>query len=376
MAYNYEWPYTDPEQYNDDWLLTKMKQLAAEWEQMKVKFTTLEEYVKNYFANLNLQDEVNKKIDAMIADGRMSELLRGVSGPLAASGSVCIVVAGREYNHSMTSSDSRLPLSLASNLGYSEVIDLLHDDSGLTAPGSLSYENIIRQYVARNPSKRINSILVFLNSADPASPYFTNAIVSLSSVASSLNCVGFIFPPTVHNHTLTAAERDSYYFHDMTFLPNSVVFGNFYCIIPDLPFYCTVDEWLNDTYRTLTPSGCDVWKSMILSCLGVTVNNKARARFVEHNLSDGGTLAVKIIPLGYRTYILNMEIRTRSTDIRFNFNIPFGSGAVPCYSLSPGASGGQFEMQVNNPGIMRFTCSHLSSRDDLSVFGGNLIVGI
>lgn len=376
MAYNYEWPYTDPEKYNDDWLLKKMKQLAAEWEQMKVKFTTLEEYVKNYFANLNLQDEVNKKIDAMIADGTMSALLRGVSGPLAASGSVCIVVAGREYNNSMTSSNSRLPLSLASNLGYSEVINLSNNDSGLTAPGSLSYENIIRQYAARNPSKRINSILVFLNSADPASPYFNSAMDSLSSVAASLNCVGFVFPPTVHNHTLTRAERDSYYFHDMTFLPNSAVFGNLYCIIPDIPFYSTVDEWLNDGPRTLTPSGCDVWTSMILSCLGVTVNNKARVRFVEHNLSDGGTIAARIIPLGYRTYILNMEIRTRSTDITFNFNIPFDGGAVPCYCLSPGASGGQMEMQGYNPGVMRFSCTHLSPIDGLSVFGGNLIVGI
>lgn len=86
MAYNYEWPYTDPEQYNDDWLLTKMKQLAAEWEQMKVKFTTLEEYVKNYFANLNLQDEVNKKIDAMIADGSFNTLLQTAAYPYIVSG--------------------------------------------------------------------------------------------------------------------------------------------------------------------------------------------------------------------------------------------------------------------------------------------------
>ena len=27
MAYNYEYPYTDPNRYNDDWLLNKMKEL-------------------------------------------------------------------------------------------------------------------------------------------------------------------------------------------------------------------------------------------------------------------------------------------------------------------------------------------------------------
>lgn len=29
MAFNYEFPYTDPNLYNDDWLLKKMKELAA-----------------------------------------------------------------------------------------------------------------------------------------------------------------------------------------------------------------------------------------------------------------------------------------------------------------------------------------------------------
>ena len=29
MAFNYEYPYTDPNIYNDDWLLKKMKELLA-----------------------------------------------------------------------------------------------------------------------------------------------------------------------------------------------------------------------------------------------------------------------------------------------------------------------------------------------------------
>ena len=31
MAYNYEYPYTDPNRYNSDWLLNKVKELAEEW---------------------------------------------------------------------------------------------------------------------------------------------------------------------------------------------------------------------------------------------------------------------------------------------------------------------------------------------------------
>lgn len=34
MAFNYEFPYTDPNLYNDDWLLKKMKELAADIEEI------------------------------------------------------------------------------------------------------------------------------------------------------------------------------------------------------------------------------------------------------------------------------------------------------------------------------------------------------
>lgn len=34
MAYNYEFPYTDPNFYNDDWLLKHMKQLIADIDQL------------------------------------------------------------------------------------------------------------------------------------------------------------------------------------------------------------------------------------------------------------------------------------------------------------------------------------------------------
>lgn len=35
MAFNYEFPYVDPNLYNDDWLLHKMKELLAEMQNME-----------------------------------------------------------------------------------------------------------------------------------------------------------------------------------------------------------------------------------------------------------------------------------------------------------------------------------------------------
>ncbi len=36
MAFNYEFPYTDPNLYNDDWLLKRMKELLAQMGDMEV----------------------------------------------------------------------------------------------------------------------------------------------------------------------------------------------------------------------------------------------------------------------------------------------------------------------------------------------------
>lgn len=55
MAYNYEWPYTDPNRYNDDWLLTKMKELLHELEEIKdwqKEFSDLYEELNNYYKQL------------------------------------------------------------------------------------------------------------------------------------------------------------------------------------------------------------------------------------------------------------------------------------------------------------------------------------
>ena len=45
MAFNYEFPYTDPNLYNDDWLLKKMKELLSFMENIDAR---LDEYEQGY----------------------------------------------------------------------------------------------------------------------------------------------------------------------------------------------------------------------------------------------------------------------------------------------------------------------------------------
>lgn len=82
MAYNYEWPYVDADQYNNDWLINKVKELASEWAQVEQDwkteqeaFESLKSFITNYFENLDVQEEINNKLNKMIEDGTMKEII-------------------------------------------------------------------------------------------------------------------------------------------------------------------------------------------------------------------------------------------------------------------------------------------------------------
>lgn len=122
MAFNYEYPYTDPKQYNDDWLLNKMKELikdwgefhdniSMEWDETKNEWTLtksawndLKEFVETFFENLDVQDEVNTKLNGLVADGTMSNLLapfiQGQSAPIVVATTAAMTDQSKLYVHS------------------------------------------------------------------------------------------------------------------------------------------------------------------------------------------------------------------------------------------------------------------------------------
>lgn len=67
MAYNYEYPYTDPNRYNADWLLNKMKELEGRLDgilEESLKLT--KEYVDNRLAEYQAQiAQIRKDIQAV-----------------------------------------------------------------------------------------------------------------------------------------------------------------------------------------------------------------------------------------------------------------------------------------------------------------------
>ena len=49
-------------------------------EELYDAFTTLKDYVDDYFENLDVQDEINKKLDEMTENGELTNLIKNYTG--------------------------------------------------------------------------------------------------------------------------------------------------------------------------------------------------------------------------------------------------------------------------------------------------------
>ena len=71
----FEYPYTDMHELNLDWFLAKFKELVETWNNVESDWNDLHDYVQHYFENLNVQTEINNKINAMILDGTFADIV-------------------------------------------------------------------------------------------------------------------------------------------------------------------------------------------------------------------------------------------------------------------------------------------------------------
>lgn len=91
MGFFDKYPYTDFHELNLDWFLSQFKSLVTdwddfktyienEWDNVKTDWETLYNYVHDYFDNLDVQTEIDNKLNQMALDGTMADIIRQVYG--------------------------------------------------------------------------------------------------------------------------------------------------------------------------------------------------------------------------------------------------------------------------------------------------------
>lgn len=68
-------PYTDFHELNLDWIIKIVKECKTLSGETAVGLKELKEYVNQYFDDLNVQQQINNKLDAMAADGSLAEII-------------------------------------------------------------------------------------------------------------------------------------------------------------------------------------------------------------------------------------------------------------------------------------------------------------
>ena len=82
-------PYTNFHELNQDWFLNEFNKVLADWVAMNKRFSDLNaafndlsNYVHDYFNNLDVQEEIDNKLDSMARDGSLYDIIRKYTDPI------------------------------------------------------------------------------------------------------------------------------------------------------------------------------------------------------------------------------------------------------------------------------------------------------
>lgn len=148
------YPYTDFHELNLDWVLETIKQLVADWEEYHTTMTgewndmqedwhdteeawiSLKNYVENYFNNLDVQEEVNNKLNQMALDGTLDLLLLPYFNTYKTEINQIINQQNGQIEVLEGRMDAFASLAEGSTTGDAELMDIRVGANGITYPSA------------------------------------------------------------------------------------------------------------------------------------------------------------------------------------------------------------------------------------------------
>ena len=181
-------PYSNFHDMNLDWIINQWLEMKKSFTTYEQAFKDLKEFVDGYFNNLDVQKEINKKLDSMASDGTLSNLI----APFINNNSLPIMVDSIEK---MINNEKIYVLSTNghiyyyngtafydSGLVYGEYPTGTYVDAGNNFLFASTYENVLPD--ANAP--KFNSYYVYFSSNDVATGKFTKNLPNIGKLTGLL----------------------------------------------------------------------------------------------------------------------------------------------------------------------------------------------
>lgn len=127
-----KYPYTDFHELNLDWFLEEFKKVTDKVTDLDTTVQQFTDFVTNYFDNLDVQQEINNKLNQMAADGTLSNLLKPFVDELVVITNNELLALQDDVNVLSARVDSFEQLAEGSTTGDAELIDARIGADGVT----------------------------------------------------------------------------------------------------------------------------------------------------------------------------------------------------------------------------------------------------